>query len=186
MKTDIEIVEKMLHGRVDNYVVPGLSSFLVGGGEFGKVRLFHAKRQSREWITPHSHRFDLVCVVLDGTVTNRIFQPGFFGDEYSAGFLRSHGMGKYEVNRTGQVAKYMEEERHHEAGSIYSMEASQIHNIEFSEGARVLFLEGPTKTMETVFLEPFIDGKVVPTFEVKPWMFQRGVQSDTCNQKGEP
>jgi hypothetical protein len=63
----------MRHSRLGNYIVPGLTSHLVGGAEFGKVRVFSTERSARDFITPHSHRFDFTSLVLSGTVHNTLY-----------------------------------------------------------------------------------------------------------------
>ncbi len=57
----IKAVLGMANNPIRHYIAPGLTSSLVGGGGHGKVRLFQADRETREWVTPHSHRFDFTC-----------------------------------------------------------------------------------------------------------------------------
>ena len=80
--------------------------------------------------------------------------------------------GEYTVSRAG-VERFIYQDTTYSAGECYSMTAQEIHSIHFSRGARVLFFEGPSKRNDSVILEPFVDGEIVETFEVKPWMFKR-------------
>jgi hypothetical protein len=175
MKNLLEIVKSMANNPIHQYVVPGLTSELVGGEGHGMVRLFTTDRNSREWITPHSHRFDFSCLVLNGIVDNIIFKPSEHGDSYAIGFMRrsSTTHGEYDITRTGVPEVYEEFQNRYQSGDTYSMKADEIHSIRFSRGASVLFFEGPEVTDRSVFLEPFSNGKAVETFETKPWMFSK-------------
>lgn len=179
MNPTVELVlNQMLHSEVGNYVIPGLQSALVGGRGYGCVRLFDNSRRHQEQITPHSHRFDFACLVLEGIVTNRIWRETENeeeGDLFQASDLIYGGEcgGKYLDQQSREVAHWTYTEIDYGRGHWYTMTAEQVHSIDFSRGARVLFFEGPSKSLRTTILEPFVDGKVVPTFEVKPWMFKR-------------
>lgn len=170
------MVAAMSHNPVSQYVLPGLTSSLVGEGR-GHVRLLTSDRDTREWVTPHSHRFDFVCLVLEGDVENILFERGggVGSNLYAAGTIRliAEGMGRYAITRSGDHGSYIEKPAKYVAGETYSMKANQIHSIRFSRGAKVLFFEGPDVTEESVFLEPFSDGKTIRTFETSPWMFER-------------
>ena len=173
-----ERVSGMLHSSVRNYATPGLTSFLVGGGGRGCVRLFTSDRATREWVTPHSHRFNFTCLVLRGSVENILFERLPWETEatnrYALGRVRpiDGGLGRYETIREDGWAWYIEKSTTYQVGDTYSMEAEQIHSIRFSRKAEVLFFEGPEVAAESFFLEPYGDGKAVPTFEARPWMFE--------------
>lgn len=174
----LNVLRSMAHEPVRNYVLPGLTSMLIGGFGQGRVRLFAAARDSREWIVPHSHRFDFVCLVLRGKVTNVRFTVGGIdhANAYAIGRLKrsTGGFGEYDIVHGTEPTRFREEEATYAAGDFYAMRAPEIHSIRFGAGAEVLFFEGPDLQEETVFLEPWCDGGVVPTFAVQPWMFQRG------------
>ena len=172
---DKELIESMLNTPIRNYAVPGLTSCLVGGGDYGRVRLFESERSQQRDITPHSHRFDFQCFVLHGFVTNRIWerQSSGWGDKFRETALVYLGEpGKYETKPvdnsfwTYQDSKY-------ETGTTYSMKAEEVHSIFFSKGARVLFFEGPARLCESIVLEPIVTGEVIPTFKTEEWMFKR-------------
>lgn len=169
---------KMTHSEIQHYVTPGLSSKLVGGGEHGKIRFFVSDRDTREWITPHSHRFDFTCLVLRGRVENILFQRGG-GNAYCVGTIRPKdgGLGGYEIARGESPDYFVEVPSVYEAGQTYSMSSKQIHSIRFSRDAEVLFFEGPQVQDISVVLEPWSNGAVVPTFSTAPWMFQRPASS---------
>jgi len=168
----------MAHSPVRNYVVPGLTSWLIGQpSEHGTVRLFQSEREHQESMTPHSHRFDFQCWVLEGSVRNRLWTTGWYDerntDQYRRSVLHYEGaMGKYRSEPL-DVKGWAYEEKTFGAGECYSMKAHEIHSIYFSRGCRVLFFEGPTVNGHSQVLEPWVNGEVIPTMEVKPWMFQR-------------
>lgn len=182
----------MTHSEIRNYVSPGLTSWLVSGktGKYfdkGKVRLFIASLDTREWITPHSHRFDFACLVLRGKVTNIVYtpdpQPMFNGrsTDYAVGKLRTlgGGLGAYKFVPGEEPTYYQERREEYVEGDCYSMLYQEIHSIQFSRDAMVLFFEGPEQTSETTVLEPWAYGKRVPTFDAKPWMFERVPDEDS-------
>lgn len=169
-------LDSMKHSPVRNYGIPGLTSWLIGAaGPSGVVRLMDCEREHQEPIIPHSHRFDFHCKVLAGTVTNLIWTPCHFGggDEYHSSELVYCGqMGKYKTEPSG-VTRWNVSRARYETGDEYSMKSDEVHSIFFSRGAVVLFFEGPTVSDRSIILEPFVNGEVVPTFKVEPWMFKR-------------
>lgn len=174
----IDGVWALANSELRNYIAPGLSSWLVGGpGNNGMVRLFDSEREQREWITPHSHRFNFTCLVLRGTVTNILLRPAFQepGELYAVGSLRRKPgtFGDYEFAPGLQPQRFVEERHVYRAGDVYAMTSEQIHSIQFGRGAQVLFFEGPEVTDESVVLEPWANEKRVPTFSTQPWMFER-------------
>lgn len=172
MQELIEIVEKMKQSRVMNYVVAGLDSYLLSGGV---VRLFECSRDHQDQITPHSHRFDFACLVLAGTVTNRIWEEctESEGDFFQSSKLTYKGdIGKHSVARGGRNW-WRYTDWHYSAGDCYSMTADQVHSIQFSRGAKVLFLEGPQYSNTSLIIEPVVHGKVIPTYQKREYMFQR-------------
>jgi hypothetical protein len=168
----------MLNSRLDNYIIPGLSSHLVGGSEYGKVRLFCTDRAATDFVTPHSHRFDFTCLVLRGTVRNTIFHEGSeTADLWCASTINQvcgpSGILNYEHVRSDEPSRWAQETATYLAGDTYSMRHDEIHSIQFARGSRVLFFEGPEVTKQSVMIEPWVNGKVVPTFKTEPWMFER-------------
>src|ERR1700741_4501730 len=71
MKLILKALETMRTNRLGNYIVPGVASYLIGDKDHGLVRIFHSERDSRDTVTPHSHRFDFSC--LAGEVKNTIW-----------------------------------------------------------------------------------------------------------------
>jgi hypothetical protein len=172
---DKKHLRSMMHSPVRNYAIPGLTSWLIGNpSPTGTLRFFECSRDHVEPITPHSHRFDFQCWVLAGTVKNRVWRySGSNGDIYGKSRLVYAGdCGKYTQERAGDD-RFVFSDTVYETGEWYSMTADMIHSIYFSNGAQVLFFEGPTISDVSVILEPVVDGETIPTFEVKPWMFQR-------------
>lgn len=173
----LQVLETMKGRRIDNYVLPGLSSSLI---EHGSVRLFRASRDTEEHITPHSHRFDFACLVLQGEVTNVVYKQedswyGCGADRYGVGVLVPirGGLGGYELRRKTAPRLFSKQAATYKQGDVYSMLAAEIHSIKFSRDAVVLFLEGPEVNENSVILEPWANGEVIPTFRTEPWMFKR-------------
>lgn len=175
----LSILWSMANNTLDNYILPGLSSHLVGGGTYGKVRLFEASRRQQAGITPHSHRFDFTCFVLQGSVVNTLWTPDAQGDEFFMSYLEYQGeAGTYQKQEcipgvdkpgdywSGNSSRYSKDQ-------WYSMSSEEIHSIEFSHDALVLFFEGPEKSKITRVLEPIVASVVIPTLKVEPWMFAK-------------
>lgn len=180
---DIAFIDKMKHSPIHNYAVPGLTSWLIGAHtDKGCVRLFECERDHVEPIIPHSHRFDLHCLVLAGTVRNVLWVTRPLAnvnvlstqeDAYTAtDHIYGGKCGEYKRGETKLVAAYRKTGSY-SAGQTYGMKASEVHSIYFSKGAKVLFFEGPQLTDTNIVLEPFVAGETVPTFKVEPWMFTK-------------
>jgi hypothetical protein len=172
--TKLDFLLSMRHSTVENYVVPGLTSSLIGNpSASGTVRLFECSRNHQEVITPHSHRFDFECHVLEGTVTNRVWTPDSRGDEHQT--IRLDYKGKI-----GEHKKYPQDIRRwsygtnfYQKGDSYSMTCDEVHSIWFSRDTKVLFLEGATKREFSIALEPVVNGVLIETMQVQPWMFRK-------------
>lgn len=168
----------MRNNTLHNYIVPGLTSHLIGGAAHGLVRLFHAERETLEFITPHSHRFDFTCLVLNGNVANTIFSVGTVHDEL---WVQSEinqvcgkdGLNDYVHKRETEPTFWRSETKQWHMGDTYSMKHTEIHSIKFSRNAKVLFFEGPQITTTSHMIEPWSNGKVIPTFRTEPWMFEK-------------
>lgn len=177
-----QAIMPMRHNSLRNYTVPGLTSHLIGGAEFGKVRLFHAERTTRDVITPHSHRFDFTCLVLSGWVRNTIYHYGAAGDEmWCLSSINQvcgvDGLRDFKHTREDQPTRMRREVTEYKPGDVYSMVYTEIHSIEFSHGTQVLFFEGPQQTERSWMIEPWCDGGVIPTFRTEYWMFLRDAPS---------
>lgn len=171
------VTSRMRHSGIGNYIVPGLSSYLVGGEKHGKIRLFDATRGTREFITPHSHRFDFASLVLQGQVINTLYTPNSTGEYWCQSRIDQvcggDGIRKYSHTRENTPSLWMSVSSTYREGEVYSMAHSEIHGILFSKGALVLFFEGPQVTPTGRMLEPWVNGKCVPTFKTEPWMFEK-------------
>lgn len=169
---DLSMLLKMRHSPVRNYVVPGLTSWLIGSpGPQGCIRLFECEREHLEPVIPHSHRFDFQCWVLSGWVRNRIWTRSFCGGDWFVASTHTKGrMGAYEVTEGGRE-RYSYRDTTYGNDEWYSMTHEQIHSIWFGRGAKVLFFEGPEVVDFTTILEPVANGERVPTFKTEPWMF---------------
>ena len=176
-------IKSMASSPVRNYAIPGLTSWLIGGPEHGKVRLFECSRSHDEHIVPHSHRFAFSCLVLAGKVHNkRFFRVDAGGDEFIESTITYTGsIGKHTVSR-GEVARYESAVETHTQGCWYHMEADEVHSIWFERDTKVLFFECPNISDTSIVLEPFVDGDRIPTFKTEPWMFARATPQEPSHE----
>ena len=164
------MLQEMKQDKVSNYVIAGLDSHLISKGN---VRIFENSRNHQDQITPHSHRFNFACLVLEGTVINREWfeTSEEEGDFFESTTLSYDGeIGNHSKSREGR-AFYAYFDTKYKAGDCYAMSAQQIHSIQFSKGAKVLFLEGPQISDTSIIIEPVVDSVVINTYENKPYMF---------------
>jgi hypothetical protein len=170
---------KLAHSPVTNYVVPGLTSYLIGSpSEHGCVRMFHSEREHQECLTPHSHRFDLQSWVIQGSVTNIIWTPTTDEDPnadlYKTTVLNYKGdIGQYTPSEGG-VNKWKAFAKRYSEGDCYQMNAEEVHSIRFSRGAIVVIFEGAQVSDSSIIIQPYVNDKLVPTFKVEDWMFLKG------------
>ena len=172
----MQLLGAMSHSHVRNYVWPGLTSSLVGGDGHGSIRLFQNTREQHAEITPHSHRFDFMCQVLRGCVTQTIWHEVKAGvddgEPYALTSLIYQGKpGAHQRSTARIISNWKYSSCIYTTHQWYSMTSQQIHTIKFSHDAIVLFFEGPTVAGRSAILEPWIDGEVIPTYKVEPWMF---------------
>jgi len=171
---NINFLMKMKHSPIKNYAIPGLTSWLIGEpSKNGTVRLFECSRNHQENIIPHSHRFDFHCEVLRGSVNNKVWYKSSYGDKFASSVLKYQGEpGKYdkEFISADQWTFVVET---YKAGESYGMQAEEVHSIEFSNDALVLFFESPTVSDTSIILEPWVDDELVPTFKIQEWMFKK-------------
>lgn len=173
---NLELIVKMAHSPVKNYAIPGLTSYLISESESGIIRLFHIERDHIEPITPHSHRFDFHCIVLEGEVENILYtQCAIFesGDNYQETISVYDGeIGKYK-NRKLNILPYNLTFTKYQMGDQYSMKYNEIHSIRFKKGTKVLFFEGVEMTNSSLILEPYVHGEHIENFKVESWMFKK-------------
>lgn len=175
----IELLKSMASSTIGNYVLPGLDSSLIGkgDGQLGNVMLFEASRDQRMSVTPHSHKFDLATFVLRGRATNHIWFPGEEGhhDEFSLVETTpvDGGLGNGMTWKQGDRGPWTRTSRAYCTGESYSMSYDEIHSVDFSRDAILLFIEGPQVSASSTALLPVVDGEVLDTLRVEPWMFKR-------------
>jgi hypothetical protein len=171
---DVERIDQIAHSPIRNYVVPGVTSWLIGERSTkGCVRMFTCERDHVEPVTPHSHRFGFHAVVLHGRVTQRLWRQKWNGDVYRSSVLKYEGdAGKYQQIPGGSEPWTFSDELYG-PGDSYSMRPEELHSIYFARGTKVLVFEGPTELGHSTILEPVVDGEVCETFRVDPWMFKR-------------
>ncbi len=174
MSTPLSVLKGMLGPARHNYIVPGLMSSKVN---CHMVRVFENTREQEFFITPHNHRFDLFCVVLQGTVVNTLYRlvtgrtsPGKSDAFVRVQYEKGVGANLRKPLTSGLYGRYRNE---YKAGNSYAMKANEFHSIHFSADAIVLFVEGENAGDETteVLLPVGSDGKVCDTAVTLPWMF---------------
>ena len=179
-----DVTLTMQNAVVHNYIAPGLDSYLLNKNDC-KVRLFEMTKNQEFYISPHNHRFDFACCVLRGSVIHHLYREGLgivkelaeLGNSVNAyavyeyvspGFDKAteykHKLLGYEI--------YERETQHYSAGDWYGLRSHQFHSIEFTQGSRVLFLEGANQKATSEFLEPIVNGKIIPYFSVPDWMYK--------------
>lgn len=180
-KDMIDFIERMKHSPAHNYVIPGLTSWLIGtpSKEHGCVRLFTMSRHHEEPIIPHSHRFDFRCLVLRGHVHNHLWRVDFGGgDWYEVSDVTYEGeLGKHRKTAVRRD-RYSREVNIYASGDEYAMRAEQFHSIYFERNTAVLFFEGPNRLELSQVLEPVVDGDTIPLFKTEDWMFRREASTD--------
>jgi hypothetical protein len=146
------------------------------------VRVFKAGRQARDFVTPHSHRFNFCAIVLAGEVHNTLYTPALHptdGDDWCTSVITQvcgkDGLHNFDHTRATQPSRWLQYTDNFSPGNAYYMGFEEIHSIVFDKGTEVLLFEGPELTKTSVMLEPWVDGKCVPTFKTEPWMFEREV-----------
>ena len=179
----LEHLKSMRHSPAHNYVIPGLTSWLIGNPhpEMGCVRMFSMSRLHEENIVPHSHRFDFRCVVLKGRVVNHIWQPAPTfeedGTDEADWYVKkeitySGTLGTHDTRQAG-VGTYIRRISYYNEGDEYSMKAEEFHSIRFDKGTEVLFFEGVNRLKTSFILEPMVNGEAIPLFKTEPWMFDK-------------
>lgn len=187
-----KIIEDMRTSKVRNYIIPGLDSYLL---KDGCVRMFHSTRHYAGEVTPHTHRFDFACYVLQGEVENRIYErvtPDLMvmkhdGDNWKKGepepdyftirtLVRSgteHDiMGSYDQFGDEENVPFISTVSKYTGGAWYSMTHDQFHSIRFGKDTKVIFFEGPELRPENQVLLPYMHNETIETMECqKPWMY---------------
>jgi hypothetical protein len=173
----IDFIDGMKHSPSRNYVIPGLTSWLIGkpSKEHGCVRMFTMSRHHEEPIVHHSHRFDFRCLVLNGMVSNHVWTRVFNTDDadlYEVSNLEFQGeIGKH-TRTPVQRCYFRKHVSTFGAGDEYGMKAEHFHSIYFERGTSVLFFEGPNRLKISQILEPVVDNETIPLFKTENWMFR--------------
>lgn len=144
--------------RIVNHAEHGLDSTLLSQGLF---RVFTANYETQVRL-PHSHKYDFACLVLKGSVLNRVYKPiennkfkenNELHAEYCVA-IQTGALGDYKFDKQYRQAFEIAEKLHGE-GDWYQMTHEDIHAIRFSKGAVVLFIEGPAVTDQVEVLFPY-------------------------------
>lgn len=180
----LSTVLAMAHSPMFNYIVPGLTSWLVGGHPSdtgrGCTRLFTCDSNNLVWPTPHSHRFNFEATVLQGEVINRIYVPTDRFERSQTERYQSHllpylgNVGKYGEPVENGEGWYTHEDMTYTEDDTYYMRAAEIHSIHFARGTAVLMMEEPSLADQSEYIIPTDGVGFIDTMKSEPWMFQRG------------
>lgn len=158
--------------RIDNYIVPGLSSLLL---DKVKPRMFVASREQERHIVPHTHRYDLFSIVLQGWVVNSIYTEemgNMDADLYTRLAVKTENF-EYTTTRLDKSV-YLKTVTTYNVGEGYYMPHDTFHSIKFSRDAVVLILEGREITKTSHILLPTGDNdQLLGELDVKEWMFKK-------------
>lgn len=172
-----DFFEAFRDSTVSNYVVPGLESVSLGQLNGFHVRMFHMTANQMMYITPHSHRFNLLSFVLEGEVEHHVYERVGDGHEnrpsaYKLAILSQKGkFGEYEteIYSNGLFRRY---EAVYKAGGSYFLNAAEYHSVIFSRGTKVLIIESP-EVNESKVLVPLVKNTVCSTLFTADWMFKK-------------
>jgi hypothetical protein len=163
------------HSPIYNYVLPGLTSYLIGDiAEDGiRTRMFVASRDQRIHVTPHNHKYDFTAKVVHGTVHNIAWNRVEGEDAYAVISLTGE-LGRYaRTLEPNEVCGFAPHSSVYTAGASYSMLAPELHSVVFTKGSVIVIKEGPMVQPVTQILLPWVRGKVLDTMHVADWMFSK-------------
>ena len=162
-------IRPLLTNELTNYILPGLSSF-----EITKARVFTMQRPATTMMAPHTRRYELRALVIEGVVTNTVYVADPYGCSYAITSLNYKGHpGSYVCKDTEQRCAFTQQINAYGPGDWYSLRADEFCSMSFEHGAEVLILEGPQISDSSRILEPVdAEGKRIETFRVEPWMFK--------------
>lgn len=154
---------------IDNYVIPGLRSYIIQSGPWGNIRLFHMTRSQLTCTAPHSHRYSLTSTVLSGRVENIIWnKDDDDGDLFDLYSLKYKGKPGEYTKRYSNRFKYSPYKTEYNSGSTYQMSNVDIHSINFDKDTVLLIHEGISNWDTSFILQP----DDIDTFSIEPWMFK--------------
>lgn len=159
----------LLTSELTDYILPGLRS-----SQIPKARVFTMQRPPVTLMVPHTRRYELRALVIEGVVTNTVYLPDVYGCSYAITEIHYGGRpGAYICKDTQQRESFTQEVTSYGAGDWYSLRADEFCSMSFDQGAEVLILEGPQISDSSRILEPVdAEGKRIETFRVEPWMFK--------------
>ena len=154
--------------EIQHYVIPYLTSHKVQSAE-----ILHMEHYQHGLVAPHSHRRDLLFVVLEGVVHNELYISDDSGPEYLVRKIKYEGHpGKYSSDNEEVRGRFRSVRYSFNAGDRFRMLANEIHSIYFNKGAKLLRVSGPELIATSLQLIPVTDKAVrVDIAAVQPWMF---------------
>lgn len=182
---DISAVERLLRAlprgkTLHNYIVPGLSSTALASFELGgMLRLFEMTRDQEYYVTPHNHRFNFLCLVLEGQVMNTTFSVREAHETNADHVTLIYDKNKRGVRYNMDEMQYCIASQHsevHSKGDWYAMDHREYHSINFARHTKVLFIEQEPETEESRVLLPYVNGRICSTFLWADWMMSMEVK----------
>ena len=154
--------------EIQHYAIPYLTSHQVQSAE-----ILHMEHYQHGLVAPHSHRHNLLFVVLEGAVSNDLYLPDDRGPEYLIRTIKYGGRpGKYSSDNEEARGRFRSVRYSFNAGDCFRMLADEIHSIYFGKDAKLLRVSGPELTETSLQLIPVTDKAVcVDIAAVQPWMF---------------
>lgn len=158
---------------LENYVIPGLRSvaYLKTDDNGAMLRSFEMTAHQEYYITPHNHRYNFECFVLDGEVENTIFNPIEATRATADHVIVPYDEAKHDIDlEKTEFVRAISSSRKHPEGDWYSMRHDQFHTITFAKGTRVLFLQGASVVKVSHCMLPYNAGRICNTFIWRDWM----------------
>jgi hypothetical protein len=154
--------------EIQHYVVPYLTSHQVQSAE-----ILHMEHYQHGLVAPHSHRHDLLFVVLEGMVSNELYLPDDSGPEYLVRTIKYEGRpGMYSVDNEEARRRFRVARYNFNAGDRFTMLSTDIHSIYFGKDAKLLRVSGRELVATSLQLIPVNDRAApVDISAVQPWMF---------------
>jgi len=168
---------KHWHDPIENYIFPGMTSWLVGDQSFGlgTLRLFQMNRFQISEVTPHTHRFNFKAWVLQGKVINRIWLSRNHpkSDSFMVSRLKYKGKPGEYIKTEENILNFLYIELKYESGDEYEIYTDEIHSIHFGKNSLVLIQESAVISNKSVIIEPYVNGQVIETLKTEDWMFKK-------------
>lgn len=176
-----EDINSLSISTIENYVVPGLYSFLLTekNEDVGCIRAFMQTLHQEYFVTPHSHRYNHEIIMIKGECQQILYEEtSIRSDDYSQFYRKStieylNSPGKYRHSLGGHLGQYVRRNKRLEEGQRFRLNSDEIHSIFFNKGAIALIKEGPDIDCMSYILQPIAKDELINTFQVNEWAFRK-------------